>query len=153
LHGAKRYPQWSREGRKTLTRSNSAGAARRLAKPRRTAIRRNWVARQPNPRLEIENWAVITAAAAVAFNWTPWKRLRKVRGDVRAYVEEEWGRRIPRAYEEVLHAAMLGEPVPPIVLDILKAMTVMSPLSPKKLREKLADKGFPLPESRPLRRR
>jgi len=101
--------------------------------------------RAANARVEAENRAITAAAVAVALNWKPWKRLRKVRGDIQAYIAEEWGRRIPHAYEEVLNAAMEGQPVPPIVLDVLKAMTVMSPLSPERLKQAVAADGFALP--------
>jgi hypothetical protein len=85
-------------------------------------------------RRVLEAQAVATAATALVLKWVPWKKLKRVTGDPFAYIAKEWAARLPKAYEEVLDAAMRGEPVPPIVLELLKTMTLMSPLSPGRLR-------------------
>lgn len=100
-----------------------------------------------NARVEIENRAIVTAAVACVIQWQPWRRLKRLKEDPFAYIAREWTARLPLAYEEVLDAAMRGEPIPPIVLEILKTMTLISPLSPERLKQAMADDGVALPSN------
>src|SRR6185437_1525414 len=73
-------------------------------------------------------------AAKWMATWSLWK---PVRGDPREYIEKTWTKRIPRIYEGLIKEAAAGNAIPPLVVELLKAMTLMCSLSPERLKQKL----------------
>ncbi len=84
------------------------------------------------------------APAMLDCKLTPWKRLKPITGSVEEYIAEHWSRKIPRAYEQLLHAAMEAGDVR-MSLSILMAMTAMSPLTPARLKQLAHNAIVPLP--------
>jgi hypothetical protein len=65
---------------------------------------------------------------------TPWRGLKLIKGDVEEYIYKNWTHKIPRAYEELLQAAMKAGNTQ-LALQVLMAMTAMSPLTPARLKQ------------------
>ncbi len=80
------------------------------------------------------------APAMLDYKLTPWRKLKPIKGGVQDYIAEHWSRKIPRAYEQLLDAAMQAGNVQ-MSLSILMAMTAMSPLTPARLRQ-IADNAL-----------
>lgn len=57
-------------------------------------------------------------------------------GDGLAWIERQWTARLPRAWESVRKRLERGEPVSALEVDVLKAMTAMTPLSPERQRQR-----------------
>jgi hypothetical protein len=53
-----------------------------------------------------------------------WKELEPIQGEVVDYIAQNWTRKIPLLYEELLSTSLRGESFPRVILDLLKAMTV-----------------------------
>jgi hypothetical protein len=97
----------------------------------------------------IDKRLVESAATDLTIEQRAWiaafQRAPSVRGDVRAYIERVWTKKLPKIYESMLAAAMRDEHRP-AAFEVLKAMTLLSSLTPRRLQQSVAsDMLAPLP--------
>ena len=86
-----------------------------------------------------------TPEASASHAITAWEKWRPIPDqDAQVYLERVWARRLPKIYERLMAKAEAGEEIPPVALELLKAMTLMTSLSPDRQRNRLPADDTPL---------
>jgi len=83
-------------------------------------------------KLKAEDYARVEAAKPVNPDLVmrTWYHIPLIKGDINEYIHRAWSKRIPRAYEELLDAAMRERQID-AALRVLVTMTAMSGLAPQ----------------------